>query len=191
MEVGRLQARGAHDGDRRVVQRPYQRGDDVVLRDASRIQHHDDLAGGTTEGGLQRISGTERDGGGDDLIGRSHDGDAGPGDHHDLGVRGSGARKRVEDGVRRCVFGDDDDRGRGRGGFVEPRRDRVDRAVERAFAVGHVGRPGRLQVVAGSEVDDLPAGRFDARLELVGGAVVAPDTSGCSLVGERDDLVGY
>ena len=181
-------------GDRhgRVLECRQQRCDSVRGRNGHGLEHDDDLARRTPQCGLQGVAGAEGHGRGDDLSRVAVDGAVGPGHDQQLGAIGGrlvdGAHDYVGEGV---VRSDHDHRGRGSGRRVQASRNRLHRAVERALTVAEVGRTCRLQVVAGTEVDDLPAGGFDALLELIGGAVVALHAGGGPLVGERDDLVGY
>ena len=192
MQVRGVQAFGCRDRDRGVRQRVAQWRDDVAVRYAPRLEHDDDLTGRAAQPGVQRFPGTEDGGGADELVGGPDVDDLRSGHHHDLGVCGPHAREDLQRGAwRRAAVGDHDHGGRRRGGLVKARGDRPCGAVEGAFAIADVSRTGRLQVVAGAEVDDLPAGRLDARLELIGGAIVTLDAGLGALVRERDDVVGY
>jgi hypothetical protein len=191
VQVAGIQPVARDDGHSRIGQRFGQRCDDVARRPAIGFEHDDELTGRAPQRGLQRITRAEGRGGRDDLLGRARDGGLGAGHDEHLRVRRQRSAQRAQQRIRIVpLAGDDDDRASGARCFRQPRRDRLDGAVERATALVDVGRPGRLEVVAGAEVDHLPARGFDARLELVRGAVVAPDTCGRALVGQRDDVLG-
>ncbi len=192
MQVCRVQALDRGDRDRWVLERLDQWRDDIAGERALRLEDDDDLAAAPTECSLERISGSECHSRADDLVCRSFHGFLWPSQRQDLRARGSRVGEGPERGVwRHAGLGDDDHRSRCRGRLVELRRNRFDGAMECALTLGDVGWSSGLQVVAGAEVDDLPASRLDAGLELVGGVIVPLGAGGGSLVGERDDVVGY
>lgn len=191
MQIPRVQPASSGDGHAGVLQCRQQRCDDVPAGHGLGLQHHDDSAARAPESGLQRIAGSEGRGRGQDLNGGIFDPGLGSAHDEHVDARGRGIPDCAEGRFSRLVLaGDDDHRSGGAGHLVEARRDRVHRAVERALTVRDVVWACRLQIVAGTEVDDLPAGFLDAGLELVGGTVVALDAGSGAFVGERNDLVG-
>ncbi|MEX1296132.1 MAG: hypothetical protein AB1Z67_08170 [Candidatus Limnocylindrales bacterium] len=192
MKVGGTQPTRRSDGDVRICEGLDQRCDDVARGSAIGLGHDDDGARRAAQRGLQRIARAEAYGGRDDLVGGAAHRGPGPGHHEHLRARGQRARERGQQSIGSTLLaGDEHDGGPSPGRFVEARRDRIDGAVEGALTVVDVSGPRRLEVVAGAEVDDLPARGLDASLELIGGPVVAPNARCGSLVGQRDDLVGY
>lgn len=192
MQVGGVQALGTDDGHGRIGQRLQAGRDDVARRRPLRLDHDHDLTLRAPQARLQRIASAERDGRADDLVCWAVDRDVGPGDDDHLRPLRHGGRERSQRRVGAGPLGrQDDDRSRSGGRFLQPGRYRRHGAVARLTVGGDIGRLGRLQVVAGAEVDDLPAGGLDASLELIRGPIVALDPRCCALVGERDDVVGY
>ena len=192
MEIVRDQALRGRDGHGRVCQRLDEWREDITRRDRFRLQHDHHGTGRPAQGGLEGIAGSEGQGHPDSVIERTfgHRVRAMDDDHLRDARRRRGDRFEAARGIRRLVQ-DDDDAGLGHRLLVQAGWHRLDRAVERSFAFDDVGRPSRLELVGHAEVDDLPAGRLDARLELVGGAVVPPGAGSRPLVRQRDDLVRY
>jgi len=194
MQIDRVQALDPGHGHSGCVQGIDERADDVALRYLLWVDDHDDRAGGASQCSLERVARAEGFDGTDDLVSGSLDRDVtlGP-HHHDLRAGRTVRGKALECCVGRGAAGfrDHDDRGRHQGGFLQPRRHRLDRTVERVAVQDHVGRPRRGQFEGGPEVDDAPAGSLDARLEFVGRVPVVGGTRGGTLLRERDELPGY
>jgi hypothetical protein len=192
VEIVRDQAFRGRDGHGRVCQRLDEWREDITRRDRIRLQHDHHLAGRPAQGGLEGIASSERQGRPDGVIERTFGRRvrAMDDDHLCKARRRRGDRFEAARGIRRFVQHDDDaDLGRRR--LLQTGWHRFDRAVERSLACDDVGWTSWLELVGHAEVDDLPAGRLDARLELVGGAVVPLGAGSRPLVRQRDDLVRY
>jgi len=193
MQIDRSQALDPGHGDGGVIEGIDEWADDVAGEFLFRVEDHDDRAGSAPQCSLERIARAEGFDGADDLVSRSRDRDVAPGHHQDLRVRRTVHGKAPE----RCLgrgtvrLRDHDDRGGYQGRLLQPRRYRLDRAVERPVREDDVGRPRRAQLEGSPGVDDVPACGLDARLELVGRGPVVGGTGGGTLLGERDELLGY
>ena len=193
MQIDRSQSLDPGHGDGGVVEGIDEWADDVAGGYLPWVEDHDDRAGGAPQCGLERVARAEGLDGADGLVGRPRDRDVPPGHHHDLraigAVRGETTERCVRRGATRLR--DHHDRGGFQGRLLQPRRYRIDRAVERLVREDDVGRPRRGQLEGGPGVDDAPTGGLDARLELVGCGPVMVGTRGGALLGEGDELLGY
>ncbi|RKY14805.1 MAG: hypothetical protein DRQ55_20320, partial [Planctomycetota bacterium] len=170
MQIDRSEPLDPGHGDGGVAEGADEWADDVAVGYLLWVEDHDDGTGGAPQCGLERVACAERLDGADGLVGRSRDRDIAPGHHHDLPavgtVRGKAPERCVGRGATR--FRHHHDRGGLHGRFLQPRRHRFDRAVERLVREDDVGRPSRGQLEGAPGVDDAPAGGLDARFELVG-----------------------
>jgi len=188
-----MQSRGRHDRHEGIAEGLADGRDDVLAGDVLRLQHDDELPARASQRRLQRITGTECRSRSDDLICWSIRARVRPHHQQHLGP----GRRRVGEGAQgplrcgRVRAGDDHDRSGAGRRLVQPGGHRLDPAIERAHTLGDVCRACPLQLVEGTEVDDLPAGGLDAGLELIGGAVVPRGTSIGALIRERDDVLGH
>ncbi|MEA2025873.1 MAG: hypothetical protein U9O18_04210, partial [Chloroflexota bacterium] len=161
MQIDRSQALDPGHGDGGVAEGIDERADDVAGGFLLRVEDHDDRARSASQCSLERIARAEGFDGADDLVNRSLDRDVASGHHHDLRVSRTVRGKAPECCVGRSAarLRDHDDRGGLHGGLLQPRRHRVDRAVERVALDDDVGRPRRGQLEGDPGVDDAPAGR--------------------------------
>jgi|GEM_PF-7009167 len=193
MQIDRSQALDPGHADGRVVQGIDERSDEVAGRYPFRVEDHDDGSGGASHCGLQRVARAEGCDGADDLVGGPLDQKVALGYRQDLRA----GRTVCGEAPERCVgrgaakLRDDDDGGGRQGGFPQPRRHRLDRAVEHLTVHDHVGRSRRGEFEGRPEVDDAPAGGLDAGLELVGRGPVVGDTRGGALLGQCHELRRY
>jgi hypothetical protein len=192
MQVDREQAVDRCDADARIVERLGKGAEDVADREALGLQHHDDRAGGSLQRGLQGISGAEGLNCPDDLGGRRRDRDGAIDHGQDLGSGRAMCLERVQAGVGRSRIAGGDDHHRDLRGvrLGEARGHRLDRAVERLAFFDHVRGSGRMERERGAVVDDTPASRLDASLELIGAGPLAGGTCRGAILGKGDDLGG-
>jgi len=192
MQVRREQALDRCDGDARIVKCLGERVVDVAEWEAFGLEHHDDRAGGSPQRGLERITGSEGLDRPDDLGGgrRDHDGAI---DHgQDFGSGRAMCLQGIQAGVGRSRIAGGDNHHRDVRGvrLGETRWHRLDRAVERLAFFDHVSGPGGMEREGGTVVDDTPAGRLDASLELIGAGPLAGGTCRGAILGKGDDLGG-
>ncbi len=191
MEVFGDQARDRRDGHARVVKGRGERADDVALRNLPRLQHHDAGPGRAPDARLQRVTGAEALDRAHDLVGGSGHAYRSRGHDHDLAVGCPVCREAFEAGIERGAGRrHDDDRGRGRGRLVETRWHAPDGAVDDLAVLAQVRRERGFQVEGRPVVDDSPASRLDARLELIGSGEVACAAGDRAFLGQRHDLGG-
>jgi hypothetical protein len=192
VQVQRNEAPAAGDGDGGIIQRRAQRADDVGHGQLLRIEHDDDAAGRPSQRGRDGITRAERADRTDDLVDGSVRGRSTFGHDQHLRVRGAVCSQRrqhrpwIGSGV-----GDDHDGGRAAGRLVEARGHGVHRAVVDRALLDDIGGPAGLEVEGRAGIGDLPAGRFDARLERVGCDPVLPRPCRGAFLGQRDDVWRY
>lgn len=189
MQVRGGQSLCSSDSHIRVLQCRDERTHDVSRRCPCRVKHDDDGATCRPDPGFEGIARAPRLHGAHHHIGRRVE-DPCVGRHdHDLGVGRPMCRERFEYRARMGFGGDDDHAGRGRGWALDG-RDRIERAVDRHSILDQIRRAQRLQIVGRTVIDDLPAGGFEARLQLVGAGEIASRAGLRTRVGKLDDLGG-
>ncbi len=175
MQIGRPQAVRAGDGDAGVVESLPQGRDDIGQRQLARLEDDHDGARRAPQGDRDGVPGSERCGRPDELVVGAIDGHPTLGDDHHLRVGGAVVGEGLQ-GRWHLLRPDPGHHDDGRGAAVRlflQRGHGVDGPVGRLAVLDDVGQPGRLQLEARTPVDDTPACRLEARLELIGGGPVS------------------